>query len=200
MPDTSPYVLVLFYSRFGATAEMARQVARGVEEAGMEARVRTVPAVSAVCEAVEDSIPDSGAPYAELDDLRDCAALALGSPTRFGNMAAAMKYFLDGTSPLWLSGALVGKPAGVFTSTSSLHGGQETTLISMMLPLLHQGMLLLGLPYSETDLLHTDAGGTPYGPSHLAGVDNDKPVTDAEKRLCRALGRRLAETAAALGR
>jgi NAD(P)H dehydrogenase (quinone) len=200
MPDTSPYVLVLFYSRFGATAEMARQVARGVEEAGMEARVRTVPAVSTVCEAVEDSIPDSGAPYAELDDLRDCAALALGSPTRFGNMAAAMKYFLDGTSPLWLSGALVGKPAGVFTSTSSLHGGQETTLISMMLPLLHQGMLLLGLPYSETDLLHTDAGGTPYGPSHLAGVDNDKPVTDAEKRLCRALGRRLAETAAALGR
>ncbi|MCG6942305.1 MAG: NAD(P)H:quinone oxidoreductase [Thiohalocapsa sp.] len=200
MPETSPHVLVLYYSRFGATAEMARQVARGVEEAGLEARLRTVPAVSTVCEAVEDSIPDSGAPYAELDDLRDCAALALGSPTRFGNMAAAMKYFLDGTSPLWLSGALAGKPAGVFTSTSSLHGGQETTLTSMMLPLLHHGMLVLGLPYSETDLLHTDAGGTPYGPSHLAGIDNDKPVTDIEKRLCRALGRRLAETAATLNR
>jgi NAD(P)H dehydrogenase (quinone) len=198
MSATPPYVLVLFYSRYGATAEMARQVARGVEEAGMEARLRTVPAVSTVCEAVSDSIPEAGAPYAELDDLRDCAALALGSPTRFGNMAAAMKYFLDGTSPLWLGGALAGKPAGVFTSTSSLHGGQETTLISMMLPLLHHGMLLLGLPYSETDLLHTDAGGTPYGPSHVAGVDNDNPVTDAEKRLCRALGRRLAGTAQAL--
>ena len=200
MTDSSPYVLVLYYSRFGATAEMARQVARGVEEAGMQARLRTVPTVSTVCEAVEDSIPDSGAPYAELEDLRDCAALALGSPTRFGNMAAAMKYFLDGTSPLWLSGGLAGKPAGLFTSTSSLHGGQETTLISMMLPLLHHGMLILGLPYSETDLLHTDAGGTPYGPSHLAGIDNDKPVSDLEKRLCRALGRRLAETATALGR
>ncbi len=198
MPAAAPYVLVLFYSRFGATAEMARQVARGVEEAGMEARLRTVPAVSTVCEAVADSIPDSGAPYAELDDLRDCAALALGSPTRFGNMAAAMKFFLDGTSPLWLSGALIGKPAGVFTSTSSLHGGQETTLMSMMLPLLHHGMLLLGLPYSETDLLHTDAGGTPYGPSHVAGIDNDNAVTDAEKRLCQALGRRLATTARAL--
>jgi NAD(P)H dehydrogenase (quinone) len=200
MTDSSPYVLVLYYSRFGATAEMARQVARGVEEAGMQARLRTVPTVSTVCEAVEDSIPDSGAPYAELDDLRGCAALALGSPTRFGNMAAAMKYFLDGTSPLWLSGGLAGKPAGLFTSTSSLHGGQETTLMSMMLPLLHHGMLILGLPYSETDLLHTDAGGTPYGPSHLAGIDNDKPVSDLEKRLCRALGRRLAETATALGR
>ena len=200
MTDSSPYVLVLYYSRFGATAEMARQVARGVEEAGMQARLRTVPTVSTVCEAVEDGIPDSGAPYAELDDLRGCAALALGSPTRFGNMAAAMKYFLDGTSPLWLSGGLAGKPAGLFTSTSSLHGGQETTLMSMMLPLLHHGMLILGLPYSETDLLHTDAGGTPYGPSHLAGIDNDKPVSDLEKRLCRALGRRLAETATAVGR
>jgi NAD(P)H dehydrogenase (quinone) len=198
MSAASPYVLVLFYSRCGATAEMARQVARGVEESGLEARLRTVPAVSTVCEAVADSIPDAGAPYAELDDLRDCAALALGSPTRFGNMAAAMKYFLDGTSPLWLSGALAGKPAGVFTSTSSLHGGQETTLTSMMLPLLHHGMLLMGLPYSETDLLHTNAGGTPYGPSHVAGVDNDNAVTDAEKRLCQALGRRLAETARAL--
>jgi NAD(P)H dehydrogenase (quinone) len=192
------YVLVLYYSRYGATAEMARQIARGVEEAGLEARVRTVPAVSAVCDAVADTVPDEGAPYATLDDLRDCAALALGSPTRFGNMAAAMKSFLDGTSQLWLSGALVGKPAGVFTSTSSLHGGQETTLMSMMLPLLHHGMMILGLPYSETDLLHTDAGGTPYGPSHLAGIDNDRPLDDGEKRLCKALGRRIAETARAL--
>jgi NAD(P)H dehydrogenase (quinone) len=198
MSNATPYVLVLFYSRFGATAEMARQVARGVEEAGLEARLRTVPAVSTVCETLADSIPEAGAPYAELDDLRDCAALALGSPTRFGNMAAAMKYFFDGTSPLWLAGALTGKPAGVFTSTSSLHGGQETTLMSMMLPLLHHGMLILGLPYSETDLLHTDAGGTPYGPSHVAGIGNDNPVTDAEKRLCQALGRRLAITAKAL--
>ena len=194
------YVLVLYYSRYGATAEMARLVARGVEEGGLEARLRTVPPVSAVCETVADSIPDSGAPYADLDDLRDCAGLALGSPTRFGNMAAPMKYFLDGTSQLWLGGALSGKPAGVFTSTSSLHGGQETTLVSMMLPLLHHGMLLLGLPYSETDLVHTQAGGTPYGPSHLAGINNDLPLADAEKRLCHALGRRLAGAAIALSR
>ena len=193
-----PYVLVLYYSRYGATAEMARRVARGVEEGGLEARLRTVPAVSAVCEAVEGSVPDQGAPYASYDDLAQCAALALGSPTRFGNMAAAMKFFLDGTSPIWLKGALAGKPAGVFTSTSSLHGGQESTLLSMMLPLLHHGMLLLGLPYSETDLVHTDAGGTPYGPSHVAGVNNDLPLTEAESRLCVALGRRLAHTAAAL--
>jgi len=193
-----PYVLVLYYSRFGATAEMARRVARGIEEGGLEARLRTVPAVSAVCEAVEGSVPDQGAPYASYDDLAQCAGLALGSPTRFGNMAAALKYFLDGTSPIWLKGALSGKPAGVFTSTSSLHGGQESTLLSMMLPLLHHGMLLLGLPYSETDLVHTDAGGTPYGPSHVAGVNNDLPLTDAETRLCVALGRRLAHTAVAL--
>jgi len=193
-----PYVLVLYYSRFGATAAMARLVARGVEEGGLEARLRTVPAVSTVCEAVADSVPEQGAPYATLDDLAGCAGLALGSPTRFGNMAAAMKYFLDGTSPLWLKGTLAGKPAAVFTSTSSLHGGQETTLVSMMLPLLHHGMLLLGLPYSETDLLHTDAGGTPYGPSHVAGIDNDRSLTEAEQRLCVALGRRLARTAVAL--
>ena len=193
-----PYILVLYYSRHGATAEMARHIARGVESAGLEARLRTVPAVSTVCEAVADGIPDSGAPYVELDDLRHCAGLALGSPTRFGNMAAAMKYFLDGTSGLWLAGALAGKPAGVFTSTSSLHGGQESTLLSMMLPLLHHGMLILGLPYSETDLLHTRAGGTPYGPSHLAGTESNLPLTEEEKRLCLALGRRLAETAAKL--
>ncbi|EIC21389.1 NAD(P)H:quinone oxidoreductase [Thiorhodovibrio frisius] len=192
------YILILYYSRYGATAEMARMIARGAEEEGMEARLRTVPAVSAVCEALEDGIPATGAPYATEEDLRDCAGLALGSPTRFGNMAAPMKYFLDGTSSLWLKGALAGKPAGVFTSTSSLHGGQETTLTSMMLPLLHHGMLLVGLPYSETDLLHTTGGGTPYGPSHLAGINNDLPLNEAESRLCQALGRRLARTARAL--
>ena len=189
---------MLYYSRYGATAEMARQIGRGIEEAGLEARLRTVPAVSAVCEAVEDSIPDQGAPYASREDLRHCAALALGSPTRFGNMAAPMKYFLDGTSELWLQGALAGKPAAVFTSTSTLHGGQEATLLSMMIPLLHHGMLLLGLPYSETDLVHTTAGGTPYGPSHVAGINNDQPLTEAERRLCLALGRRLARTTSAL--
>ncbi|MBK1716803.1 NAD(P)H:quinone oxidoreductase [Thiocystis violacea] len=192
------HILILYYSRHGATAEMARHVARGVESVGLVARLRTVPAVSTVCEATEDGIPESGAPYAELEDLRHCAGLALGSPTRFGNMAAAMKYFLDGTSALWLSGALAGKPAGVFTSTSSLHGGQETTLLSMMLPLLHHGMLLMGLPYSETDLLHTRSGGTPYGPSHLAGTESNLPLSEEEKRLCHALGKRLAMTAAKL--
>jgi NAD(P)H dehydrogenase (quinone) len=190
------YVLVLYYSHTGATAELAHQVARGVGEIpGMEARVRTVPRVSATCEATEDTVPQSGPPYATLDDLRDCAALALGSPTRFGNMAASLKYFLDGSSALWMSGALIGKPAGVFTSTASLHGGQESTLLSMMLPLLHHGMLIAGVPYSETDLLHTEAGGTPYGPSHHAGPDGTCPVTEAEQRLCRALGRRLAQVA-----
>jgi len=192
------YILVLYYSRHGATAEMAHQIARGVGASGLEARLRTVPPVSATCEAVEDSIPASGAPYATLEDLRDCAGLALGSPTRFGNMAAPMKYFLDGTSSAWLSGALVGKPAGVFTSTSSLHGGQESTLLSMMLPLLHHGMLLVGLPYSESDLAHTQSGGTPYGPSHLAGAQNERPLSDEEIRLCQAFGRRLGETALAL--
>ena len=194
-------ILVLYYSRYGATAKMAQLIARGIEEVdGMQARLRTVPAVSTVCEASEDSIPDTGAPYATADDLRECAALALGSPTRFGNMAAPLKYFIDGTGSLWLGAELSGKPAALFTSTSSMHGGQETTLLSMMLPLLHHGMLILGLPYSETDLLHTDAGGTPYGASHLAGVDSDKGLTEAEQRLCRALGKRLAETTAKLAR
>jgi NAD(P)H dehydrogenase (quinone) len=189
-------ILVLYYSRHGATAGMAQHIARGVEEIeGMQARVRTVPAVSTVCEATEDSIPAEGAPYVSVDDLRECAGLALGSPTRFGNMAAPLKYFLDSTGSLWLSAGLAGKPAAVFTSTSSMHGGQETTLLSMMLPLLHHGMLILGIPYTETDLLHTDAGGTPYGASHLAGSDSRNPLTEAELRLCRALGRRLAETA-----
>jgi len=192
------YVLVLFYSRYGATAEMARQIARGIEEAGMEARLRTVPEVSAVCEATEPEIPDTGAPYASFDDLKGCAGLALGSPTRFGNMAASMKHFLDGTSPLWMSGGLIGKPAAVFTSTASMHGGQESTLLTMMLPLLHHGMVLLGIPYSETALLHTKTGGTPYGASHLAGTDSRLPLSDEEKGLCRALGKRLAVTAVKL--
>lgn len=158
---SAPYILVLYYSRHGATADMARHIARGIEQGGLEARLRTVPAVSADCEAVAPAIPEQGAPYATLDDLRHCAGLALGSPTRFGNMAAPLKYFLDGTSSLWLTGELVGKPAAVFTSTASLHGGQESTLLSMLLPLLHHGMLVLGLPYSESALLETKGGGTP---------------------------------------
>jgi NAD(P)H dehydrogenase (quinone) len=195
------YILILYYSRYGATKEMAHQVARGVEEVpGIEARLRTVPAVSSLCEAVEDSIPDTGAPYANLDDLRHCAGLALGSPTRYGNMAASLKYFLDGTNSLWMAGTLIGRPAGVFTSTASLHGGQEATLLSMMLPLLHHGMVVVGLPYSETDLLRTRSGGTPYGPSHLAGTESKLPLSDEERRLCRALGARLARIAIALER
>ncbi|WP_372874179.1 NAD(P)H:quinone oxidoreductase [Pseudomonas sp.] len=190
-----PYILVLYYSRHGATADMARQIARGVEMAGLEARLRTVPAISSECEAVAPPIPAEGALYVSLDDLKNCAGLALGSPTRFGNMAAPLKYFLDGTSSLWLSGGLVGKPAGVFTSTASLHGGQETTLLSMMLPLLHHGMLIAGLPYSESALLETRGGGTPYGPSHHAGADGKRALDEHEITLCRVLGRRLAQTA-----
>ena len=193
-----PYVLVLYYSRYGATAEMAHLIARGVETAGLESRVRTVPPVSEICEASADSIPDEGAPYCSMDDLKDCAALALGSPTRFGNMAAPLKYFLDKTSQMWMSSDLAGKPAGVFTSTSSMHGGQETTLLSMMLPLLHHGMLITGLPYSETALMHTNSGGTPYGPSHRAGADSDIALTEDEKTLCKALGLRLASVARSL--
>lgn len=188
-----PEVLVLYYSRYGATAEMARRVARGVEEVpGMQARVRTVPPVSATCEAVEPEIPAEGPPYARVDDLKDCAGLVLGSPTRFGNMAAPIKYFLDQTSGLWLSGELAGKPAGLFTSGSSLHGGQESTLLSMALPLLHHGMLLVGLPYTEAALLTTRTGGTPYGASHVAGPESRAPLSEEEKTLCRALGRRVA--------
>ncbi len=194
-------ILILYYSRYGATAEMACRIARGVEEIpGIQAVLRTVPPVSAVCETTEDSVPREGPPYATLDDLRSCTGLALGSPTRFGNMAAPLKYFLDSTSSLWLSGDLVGKPAAVFTSTSSLHGGQETTLLSMMLPLFHHGMLLMGLPFSEPGLITTDAGGTPYGPSHVAGVDSKNPLSETEKQLCRALGSRLATVAMDLQR
>ena len=192
-------ILILYYSNHGATAEMARLIARGVEEVdGMQARLRTVPEISTVCEATADAIPNEGAPYVELDDLKACAGLALGSPTRFGNMASPLKYFIDNTSPLWLSGSLIDKPATVFTSTSSLHGGQESTLLSMMLPLLHHGMLICGLPYSETDLLHTTGGGTPYGVSHHAGADNNLPLSEAEHRLCIAQGKRLATMAKAL--
>ena len=190
------YILVLYYSRRGATAQMAQEVARGVDQVlGIEARVRTVPAVSPNTEASEDSIPASGPPYVTLEDLAGCAGLALGSPTRFGNMAAPLKYFLDSTGSIWQSGALIGKPAGCFTSTASLHGGQETTLLSMMLPLIHHGMVLIGVPYSETLLFSTTTGGTPYGPSHLAGSDSNLPLSDAELKLCRALGKRLATIA-----
>ncbi len=194
-------ILVLFYSRHGAVAQMAQLIARGIEEIpGIQARIRTVPPISTVCEAVEDSIPEAGPPYVSHDDLKQCAGIALGSPTRFGNMAAPLKYFLDGTSALWLSGALIGKPAAVFTSTSSMHGGQETTLLSMMMPLLHHGALIVGIPYSESDLMHTKSGGTPYGASHFAGADNKNPLSIEEKQLCKALGRRLAETAVKLQR
>ena len=193
---TEAFVLVLYYSRHGATAVMASQVARGVESgAGMAARLRTVPPVSADCEKLADEIPADGPLYCELDDLRDCAGLVMGSPTRFGNMAAPLKYFLDQTSSLWLSGAMIDKPAGVFTSTSSLHGGQETTLLSMMLPLLHHGMVIAGLPYSEAGLLSTTSGGTPYGASHWAGADNSRQVDEGEAALCRALGARVGRLA-----
>lgn len=192
-------VLVLYYSRQGSLARMARAIAHGVDAvAGAEAVIRTVPAVSAVSEQVAPDVPEEGPPYATLDDLRDCAALALGSPTRFGNMAAPLKHFLDGTGALWFSGALTGKPAAVFTSSGSLHGGQETTLLSMMIPLLHHGMLLVGLPYGEPALARTRTGGTPYGASHVAGHEGDPTLSADEQELCTALGRRLARTALAL--
>lgn len=193
---TTPEILVLYYSQHGATRQMAHLIARGVEQvAGVQARIRTVPKVSTVCEAVAPDIPDSGAPYAQLHDLTECMGLALGSPTRFGNMAGAMKVFWDSTSGLWMQHALVGKPAALFTSTSSLHGGQESTLLSMMLPLLHHGMVIVGLPYTEPALASTQSGGTPYGASHVAGIANDQPISEAEKKLCIALGHRLAQTA-----
>lgn len=194
-------ILVLYYSQGGAVKELAQLIARGVESVkGVKARIRTVPKVSANCEATESDIPASGAPYVELTDLEECAGLALGSPTRFGNMAAPMKYFLDGTTSLWLKGALIGKPACVFTSTGSMHGGNETTLVTMMLPLMHHGMLIVGVPYSEPVLSSTQSGGTPYGASHVGGAMDDKPITEDEKKLCMALGKRLAETALKLGK
>ena len=189
-------ILVLFYSRHGSTRKMAELIAQGIESVpGCDARLRTVPAVSPTIEASEADIPSDGAPYVELSDLKECAGLALGSPTRFGNMAAAMKYFLDGTSADWLSGTLSGKPAAVFTSTGSLHGGQESTLLTMMLPLLHHGMLIVGLPYSQPELMTTSSGGSPYGATHWAGLDGKNPISDDSRKLAIALGKRLAETA-----
>jgi len=189
-------ILVLYYSQGGATREMAQLIARGVESVpNIKARIRTVPKVSTNCEATEPDIPNRGDPYVELQDLEECAGLALGSPTRFGNMAAPMKYFLDGTVGIWLKGALIGKPAAVFTSTGSMHGGNESTLLTMMLPLMHHGMLIVGLPYSEPELSSTQSGGTPYGPSHIGGSLNDKAITIDERKLCLALGQRLAEVA-----
>ena len=193
---TDKEILVLYYSQHGATRQMAQLIARGIEQVdGVRARLRTVPKVSTVCETSAADIPDSGAPYVELRDLEECIGVALGSPTRFGNMAAAMKYFWDGTGGLWMKHALVGKPAALFASSSSMHGGQESTLLSMMLPLLHHGMIIVGLPYSEPELASTQTGGTPYGASHVAGLTSDLPISEAEKKLCMALGRRLAQTA-----
>ena len=192
-------ILVLYYSQNGSVLNLAREIAKGLDSvAGCEAVLRTVPKVSTVCEQVADSIPDSGAPYVSSEDLRECAGLAMGSPTRFGNMAAAMKYFLDGTSGVWLSGDLIGKPACVFTSSASMHGGQESTLLTMMLPLLHQGMMVLGVPYSEADVGSTQTGGTPYGASHVSGSDGKNQLSPAEKRIAFAQGKRLAQTAAKL--
>lgn len=191
-----PYILVLYYSKTGAVAKLANLIARGVESvSGIDVKIRTVPSVSTVCEATAPPIPEEGAVYATLDELRHCSGLALGSPTRFGNMAAAMKYFLDSTSGLWLEGALIDKPAGVFTSSGSLHGGQESTLLSMMIPLMHHGMCILGVPYQHEALSSTQTGGTPYGPTHVAGSDNQLPISEHEKVLAIALGARLAKFA-----
>jgi NAD(P)H dehydrogenase (quinone) len=192
----SSEILVLYYSRYGATEQLARLIGQGIESVpGVSARLRTVPAVSTVCEASEPPVPKDGPPFVEYSDLEECIGLALGSPTRFGNMAAPLKYFLDGSTSQWLSGALQGKPACVFTSTGSLHGGQETTLLSMMIPLFHHGMVLLGLPYSNPELMNTTSGGTPYGVSHLAHADGSAPISAEESRLAVAQGKRLAEVA-----
>ena len=189
-------ILVLYYSATGSVQALARAVARGVESVdGMAARVRTVPKVAPVTERAEPAIPPEGAPYVEARDLEECAGLALGSPTRFGNMAAPLKSFIDGLGPQWARGTLAGKPAAVFTSTATMHGGQEATLLSMMIPLLHHGMVIVGVPYTEADLNSTRSGGTPYGASHVSGSANDRPVSDEESRLAFALGKRLATVA-----
>jgi len=193
-------VLVLYYSRNGKVEQLARLVARGVEEvAGMSARIRSVPPVAAVTSSAQPPVPDDGAPYVDSADLRECSGLVLGSPTRFGNMAAPLKHFIDTLGAEWASGTLAGKPAGVFTSTSTMHGGQESTLLSMMLPLFHHGMLMVGIPYTEIALNRTITGGTPYGASHVDGVGGDKPISEDEKILARCLGRRVAETSLRLG-
>ncbi len=192
----SPYVLVLYYSRYGATEKMAQLIARGVEQnSHIEARIRTVPSVSANTEASEAEIPTDGAVYCTEEDLRNCCGLITGSPTRFGNMAAALKFFLDGTSAIWVSGSLIDKPVATFTSTSTLHGGQETTLLTMAIPLLHHGMVYCGIPYSEASLHTTTTGGTPYGASHLAGTRENNPISDDEATLCIALGKRISTIA-----
>jgi NAD(P)H dehydrogenase (quinone) len=192
-------ILVLYYSRYGSVKKMAQHIGRGIESIpGAEACIRTVPAVSPLTEASEPSIPDTGAPFVTLDDLKNCDGIALGSPTRFGNMAAPMKYFLDTTSSLWLSGALVNKPAAVFSSSASLHGGQESTLLSMTLPLLHLGCIIVGIPYTEPDLNTTQSGGTPYGATHVTGPEGKNPLTEEEQRLCYAMGKRLATIASKL--
>lgn len=197
--NAQPYILILYYSRNGATAQLAQHIARGVESCrGIMARIRTVPTVSVNCEKTEPAIPSEGPPYVTLDDLAQCHGLALGSPTRFGNMAAPMKHFLDTTTALWLKGDLVDKPACVFSSTGSMHGGQETTLLSMMLPLLHHGMMILGIPYTEPDLNTTQQGGTPYGATHVSGAAAGKPLAKEEINLAKALGKRLGEAALAL--
>ena len=193
-------ILIVYYSRHGSVAQLARLVARGVEEVdGVRARVRQVPPVAPVTQTAQPPVPDDGAPYVELRDLHECAGLILGSPTRFGNMAAPMKHFIDSTPAEWASGALVGKPAGVFTATSTMHGGQESTLLSMMLPLLHHGMLIVGIPFTEAALNTTTSGGTPYGASHVTGLQRERPISDDERTLARALGRRVADVAKRLG-
>ena len=196
MSETTSEILVLYYSQGGAVKEMAQLIARGVESVeGAKARIRTVPKISANCEATETDIPNSGDPYVELNDLEECIGLALGSPGYFGNMASPLKYFLDGTTGLWLKGALIGKPGAVFVSTGSMHGGNETVLLTMMLPLIHHGMMIVGIPYSQVELSSSQSGGTPYGASHVGGAMDDKPITADEKKLCLALGKRLAQTA-----
>lgn len=189
-------ILVLYYSQNGAVKQLAQIIAHGIDSVpGAQARIRTVPKVASVTQTAAPPVPENGAPYVELEDLQQCIGLALGSPTRFGNMAAPMKYFWDGTAGLWMKGALAGKPAAVFTSTSSMHGGQETTLLSMMMPLLHHGMIVLGIPYTEPELTATAGGGTPYGASHVAGAAGDRPISEDERKLAFALGKRLAQTA-----
>lgn len=201
MSISNPYILVLYYSKTGSVAQLANLIARGIESVeGLDVRIRTVPPISTVCEAIEPGIPVEGAPYATLDDLRSCSGLALGSPTHFGNMAAPLKYFLDSTSGLWFEGALVDKPAGVFSSSSSWHGGQETTLVSMMTPLMHHGMLIVGLPYAIPELSSTKTGGTPYGPTHVAGHENKLSISADERKLAIDFGVRIANIAKLIGR
>ena len=195
-PRPKPYLLILYYSLHNSTAEMAKVIAQGVDSvSGIESKVRTVPKVSTVCEATEDNIPHQGPIYCSDEDLRHCSGLILGSPARYGNMAAPLKYFLDGTSAIWASGALVNKPAGAFTSSSSLHGGQEAALLSMLVPLMHHGMVIAGVPYTEPTLLSTQTGGTPYGPSHVSGADSSRPIDQDEKQICHAFGQRMGKLA-----